>query len=262
MGKDISIASIENQDYFSLTDMVRDQEGDRLIKNWLGNKKTIEFLAEWESLHNKDFNWVLLDPIKKVAGKPNFNISTKSWIEQTKSIGLQARSGRYGGTYAHADIAFHFAMWVSPQFSLAVIKDYQRLKKQEVEKGPWNAKRLLAKVNFRLQTDAIKDFIIPFSSTPEVWIYASESDLINLTVFGKTAAQWEKENPELAKTGNMRDHADLCQLSVLANMESFNSMLVARELPREEREKQLYRESHRQLQSMYKAELNKKSYLN
>jgi hypothetical protein len=241
--------------------MIKGEDGDRLIRDWLSNKKTIEFLGEWEKLHNENFNCTFLDPIKKEAGKANFNFSVKQWTSQTNAIGLIARTGRYGGTWAHIDIAFHFAMWYSPKFHLAIIKDYQRLKKEEVEKGPLNAKRLLAKVNYRLQTDAIKDFIIPFSEKPEFVEYATEADLINMAVFGMTAAQWEKKNPELVKQGNQRDFADVCQISVLANMEAYNSMLISSDLTQEVRQMMIFKEAKRQLQSLYKAEIEKRSYL-
>jgi hypothetical protein len=261
LGKEVNLSPINDQDYFSLNDMIKGDDGERLIRNWLRNKKTIEFLGEWEILNNPNFNCTEFDTIKNESGNQDFSLSIKLWIDKTNAIGIKSRSGRYGGTWAHIDIAFHFAMWYSPKFHLAIIKDYQRLKREEVEKGPWNAKRLLAKVNYRLHTDAIKDFIIPYSEKPDFVEYATEADLINMAVFGMTAAEWEKKNPELAKQGNQRDFADVCQLSVLANMEAYNSMLISSDLTPEVRQMMIFKESKRQLQSLYKAEIEKRSYL-
>jgi hypothetical protein len=263
LGKEISISPIDEKEYFCLNDMIKGDESDRLIKKWLRNRSTLDFLSEWEKIHNHGFNWVEFDPIRNESGNKDFTISVKLWIEKTAGKGIKARIGRYGGTWAHIDIAFHFAMWLSPAFHLAIIKDYQRLKNDEAEKAPWNAKRLLAKANHFLHTDAIRDFIIPMSGKPEHLEYASEVDLINMAVFGLTARQWEKANPELAAKGeNMRDHADIHQLSVLANMESLNSMLISKEWTLEARKMEIFREAERQLQSMYKRLINKPEYLN
>lgn len=237
-GREVLITQVNDKDYICLTDMAESDD----IKNWLRNKNTIEFLAVWEKLHNPNFNWVEFDPISREAGLNRFKLSAKQWIERTNAIGLVAKPGRYGGTYAHKDIAFEFGSWISPEFKLTLIKEFDRLKSEELSRQnlEWNYQRFLTKVNFRLHTDTIKDHIIPRikrqqSNVKEWIIYAEEADLLNMAVFGMTAKQWREQNPEEAKTGNARDYADIAQLNVLANLEGMNAILIERGMHKEER---------------------------
>lgn len=239
-GREITIKQIKDEEYICLTDMAESDD----IKNWLRNKNTVEFLAVWERLHNPDFNWVEYDLISREAGLNRFKLSAKQWIEKTNAIGVQARAGRYGGTFAHKDIAFEFGAWISPTFKLLLIKEFDRLKREELghQKLQWDYQRFLTKVNYRLHTDTIRDHILPALQTPKnrEWIiYADEADLLNMAVFGQTAKQWREANPELAKRGNVRDFADIIQLNVLANIESLNSVLIERKVSKEERFKLL-----------------------
>jgi len=225
---DIFIISKNNEDYISLTDMARSQLEDVIIIKWLSLKNTIEYIGEWESLYNPDFNYTEYGTIKNAAGSNNFVLSVKSWIERTGAIGITAKAGRYGGTYAHKDIAFQFGMWISPKFQLLLVKEYQRLKADENEqlKLNWNLQRTLSKVNYRIHTDAIKETLIPaeISRQQASVVYSSEADLLNVALFGMTAQEWRIENQD-AK-GNVRDAATLEQLVVLSNIESINSVLI------------------------------------
>ena len=231
----------KDNDYISLTDMVKGSEGEDHIRNWMRNKNTIEFLGIWEQLHNPNFKGAEFDTFWHEAGLNRFNMTPKKWIEGTNAIGIVSKSGRGGGTYAHKDIAFNFGMWISPKFQLYIVQEYQRLK--EHEDNPlleqWNIKRLLSKTNYTLHTDAIKNIIIPkYSLTrfKESLIYATEADMLNLILFGCTAKDWEEANPELAKKKmNVRDTATINQLVVLSNMESLNSMLIKQGLNRDQR---------------------------
>jgi hypothetical protein len=238
---EISIISNEQYDYISLTDMARSQLQEVVIIKWLSLKSTIEYLGEWEALYNPDFNYTEFGTIKNAAGSNNFVLSVKNWIEATNAIGISAKAGRYGGTYAHKDIAFQFGMWISPKFQLLLVKEYQRLKEEENnrQKLDWNLQRTLAKVNYTIHTDAIKEKLIPEKLTAKQTslVYASEADLLNMALFGKTAADWRAENPD-AK-GNMRDDATLEQLVVLSNLESINAVLIRQGLSQTERLKQL-----------------------
>ena len=200
-----------------------------VIQNWMRNRNTIEFLAVWETLHNPDFNRVQFEAVKNEAGLNRFVMTPTKWIEQMNAIGIVSKSGRYGGgTYAHSDIALSFAAWISPEFQLYIMKDYRRLKSDENSRLSlnWNLNREIAKLNYRIQTDAIKDHLIPPELTPEQisYKYANEADMLNVVLFGKTAKQWRDENP--GKKGNIRDAAELNQLLVLANMESYNAILI------------------------------------
>jgi len=240
-GTEISIISQEQYDYISLTDMARSQLQEVVIIKWLSLKSTIEYLGEWEALYNADFNYTEFGTIRNAAGSNNFVLSVKNWIDATDAIGISAKAGRYGGTYAHKDIAFHFGMWISPKFQLLLVKEYQRLKEDENNRQQldWNLQRTLAKVNYSIHTDAIKERLIPEKLT---WkqtslVYASEADLLNMALFGKTAADWRAENTD-AK-GNMRDDATLEQLVVLSNLESINAVLIRQGLEQSERLKQL-----------------------
>ena len=228
-GTDITITIKNDEDYISLTDMVKNFDGgNALIEQWLKNKDTVLFLGIWEQLNNPDFNSLEFEGIKNEAGRNSFYLSAKKWGAATSAIGLTAKAGRYGGTFAHKDIAFEFGSWLSPEFKLYLIKEFQRLKEEEHNRltHPWNVHRTLAKVNYRLHTDAIQTVIVPpaVSKQQLSFIYASEADLLNVAVFGQTAKEWRERNPD--KEGNMRDHATIEQLLVLANLESMNAELI------------------------------------
>ena len=231
----------DNNDYISLTDMVKANEGEDYIRNWMRNKNTLEYLGVWESLNNPDFKGVAFDTFMKEAGLNRFNMTPRKWIEATNAIGIISKAGRNGGTYAHKDIAFNFGMWISPTFQLYIVKEYQRLK--ELESSPlsleWNAKRILSKTNYTLHTDAIKNVIIPkmdIKTIKQGIIYATEADMLNIILFGCKAKEWCLANPKLASKGmNIRETASINQLVVLSNMESANSEMIKRGLPREQR---------------------------
>ncbi len=241
--KDIEITVIESngQDYISLTDMVKNLDGDQLIKNWLRNKNTIEFLGVWERLNNENFNMVDFDLIKIDAGTNRFLMSVNQWVERTSAIGIVAKAGRYGGTYAHKDIAFEFGTWISPEFKLILIKEFQRLKDNEngAKNLQWDYRRFLSKVNYKVHTDSIQSNIIPIKHLPKdkEWVvYADEADMLNVVLFGQTAKQWKENNPQLVLQGrNMRDYGDLHQLTVLSNLESYNAILINENIPQPER---------------------------
>ncbi|MCC6400892.1 MAG: KilA-N domain-containing protein [Flavobacteriales bacterium] len=227
-GTEITVAVKGDQDYISLTDMLRAKEGDVFIGDWLRNRNTVEFLGIWESVHNPDFNYGGFATIRSQAGLNRFRISVKDWVEQTNAIGLRATAGRYGGTYAHPDIAFEFGMWISPEFKVYLVKEFRRLKEAETSTHAleWNMQRTLAKVNYRIHTDAIKEHLVPPALTKAQVnsVYASEADLLNMALFGTTAAAWRSANP--GAEGNIRDHATLEQLVVLSNLEGINAMLI------------------------------------
>lgn len=233
---EISIVSVNEKDYISLTDMVKNIEnGLSLIEKWLRNKNTIEFLGIWEEMYNQDFNSLEFGGIRNEAGTNRFLLSVKQWIEKTKAVGIIAKTGRYGGTYAHKDIAFEFASWVSPQFKLYLIREFQRLKDEEQKQLGWNAKRELSKINYRIHTDAIKRKLIPAEITKiqSSMIYADEADVLNVALFGKTASEWRTENPDLK--GNIRDHATINQLICLSNLENLNAVFIDKGIPQEQR---------------------------
>lgn len=226
-GSEISIIAIDNRDYISLTDMVRNVEnGVALIEKWLRNKNTIEFLGIWEEMYNANFNSTEFEGIKNEAGFNRFILSVKQWVNKTNSIGIVAKAGRYGGTYAHKDIAFEFASWVSPYFKLYLIKEFERLKEEEQKQLGWDIKRNLAKINYKIHTDAIKNKLVPEKLSKERinYIYASEADILNVALFGMTAKEWLENNPELK--GNMRDYADISQLVCLSNLENLNAVFI------------------------------------
>lgn len=230
-GIDIGIytADFENE-FISLTDIARykSDEPKDVIKNWMRSKDTIEFLGLWEQLHNINFKGVEFDAFRNQAGANAFTMSPKKWIESTNAIGIVSKSGRYGGTFAHSDIAFEFASWISPEFKLYIIRDYKRLKNDESSRLSltWNLNREIAKLNYRVHTDSIKDNLIPPTLTPFQIsnTYASEADLLNTVLFGCTAKEWREKNPD--STGNIRDNASIYQLLVLSNMESYNAILI------------------------------------
>jgi hypothetical protein len=242
-GAEITVLSKNQQDYISLTDMVRNfEDGVVLIEKWLRNKNTIEFIGIWEQLYNPDFNSPEFEGIKNEAGLNRFTLSVKKWIEKTRAIGLMAKTGRYGsGTFAHKDIAFEFGSWLSPEFKLYLIKEFQRLKEDEyrAKELEWSFQRTLAKVNYKIHTDAIRDRLIPQRITKARVnaIYANEADLLNVALFGITAGEWRQDNPD--KAGNMRDYATLEQLVVLSNLESINAVLIHQGSEQPERLRQL-----------------------
>ncbi|MDK2841752.1 MAG: hypothetical protein PWQ17_1257 [Anaerophaga sp.] len=241
----ISIVKQDEQDYISLTDMVKGEEGSDHIRNWMRNRNTVEFIGLWETLNNPNFKPVEFDTFRKQAGLNSFNLTPKKWIEATNAIGLISKSGRYGGTYAHKDLAFEFGSWISPMFKLLLIKEYQRLK--EIESNQynleWNVKRILSKTNYQIHTDAIKDCILPeknYDKDKEWLIYAEEADLLNVALFKSTAKDWREVNPDKAKKGlNIRDFASINELVVLANLENLNSILIRNKVDKEQRYRQL-----------------------
>ncbi len=239
-GIEISVISTGDQDdYISLTDIARYKSDDPndVIKNWMRGKDTIEFLGLWEQLNNPDFKPVEFDGFRKQAGANAFTLSAQKWISSTGAIGLISKSGRYGGTFAHKDIAFEFASWVSAEFKLYIIKDYQRLKTDENSRISidWNINRTISKINYKIHTDAIKENLIPknVSNAQQGITYASEADVLNVALFGKTAKEWRNENNK--SSGNIRDEATLQQLIVLSNIESMNAELIKQNIPQKER---------------------------
>ena len=232
--------------------MAKSQLQEVVIIKWLSLKNTIEYLGEWEMLYNPDFNSTEFGRIKNEAGSNNFVLSVKNWIEATNAVGITAKAGRYGGTYAHKDIAFQFGMWISPRFQLLLIKEYQRLKEEEQQRHSleWNVSRTLAKVNYRIHTDAIREHLIPpkLSKQQMSYVYASEADLLNMALFGQTAADWRKENQD--KEGNIRDHAMLEQLVVMANLESMNALFIQQGVDATERLKVLNQQAIQQMKSL------------
>ncbi|MBM6732875.1 DNA-binding protein [Megasphaera sp. ASD88] len=238
-GIDIRVSSSVEADYISLTDIAkyRSDDPNAVIQNWLRNRNTIEFLGLWEKMNNPTFKPLEFEGFKKEAGLNGFTLSPKKWIEATNAIGIISKSGRYGGTYAHSDIAFEFASWISPEFKLYIIKDYQRLKTNESHQQAlaWSVKREIAKTNYRIHTDAIKDNLLPphLSKQEITFTYASEADLINKALFGITAKEWRQKNPD-AK-GNIRDAATIEQLIVLANLETMNAEFIREGLPQSDR---------------------------
>lgn len=241
-GASIGILSQPGGDYISLTDMVRNFDGaGALIEQWLKNKDTVLFLGVWERINNPGFNSLEFEGIRNEAGRNSFFLSAKKWINLTGAKGLIASAGRYGGTYAHKDIAFEFGSWLSPEFKLYLIKEFQRLKDDENERLQlgWNLQRTLAKINYRIHTDAIKETLLPpaITKAQATRVYANEADLLNVALFGQTAKQWRDAHPDA--DGNVRDHAPLEQLVVLTNLESLNSVLIRQGLPQPERLLQL-----------------------
>jgi hypothetical protein len=233
----ITVIEINKQDYISLTDMIKAKDGEFFIADWLRNRNTLEYLGIWEAVNNPGFNYGEFAIIKSKAGLNNFKISVKEWADRTKAIGLKANAGRYGGTYGHKDIAFEFGMWISPEFKIYLIKEFQRLKEEEgsLKKIEWNLQRTLSKINYRIHTDAIKEELVPPTVTKEQKniIYAREADVLNMAMFGQIAASWRTNTKD--KDGNIRDHATLEQLVVLTNLESINAVLIRQSLPQPER---------------------------
>ncbi len=232
---EITVVSYLDDDYISLTDMARSQLQEHIIFRWLSLKNTIEYLGEWEMLYNPHFNCTEFGTIKNMAGSNNFVLSAKTWIEKTNAIGIISKAGRYGGTYAHRDIAYHFGMWISPKFQLLLVKEYQRLKREEQKMLGWTAKRELSRINYHIHTDAIKTHLIPneITSVQASVIYAEEADVLNVAMFGMTAKQWRDTNPNLK--GNIRDYATINELICLSNMENINAVLINEGVSQKER---------------------------
>ncbi len=236
---EITVISIENKDYISLTDMANAKESESraadIIKNWLRTRYAIEFLSVWEQINNPTFKVVESDHFKMQAGLPNFVLSASEWIEKTNAIGIKVKKGKYGGTYAHKDIAFEFGSAISVPFKLYLIKEFQRLKEEEQKKMGWTAKREFAKLNYHIHTDSIQKNLIPEELTPSqtAIIYATEADVLNMALFGITAKQWRESNPDLK--GNMRDYATINELICLANMENLNAVFIQEKMPQKER---------------------------
>ena len=232
---EITVVQINNEDYLCLTDMIKAKDGDFFITDWLRNRNTLEYIGIWEKVYNPNFNHGEFATIKSQSGLNSFKISVKEFVARTNAISLQAKAGRYGGTYAHKDIAFEFAMWISPEFKIYIVKEFQRLKEEEQKLLGWSAKRELAKINYRIHTDAIKQNLIPQELTPQQksFVYADEADMLNVAMFGKTAREWREENPDLK--GNIRDYAIINQLICLSNMENLNAVFINEGLAQPER---------------------------
>jgi len=251
-GAPITVLSQSEGDYISLTDMLKAKDGEFFISDWLRNRNTVEFLGIWESVFNPDFNYGEFAIIRSQAGLNSYKISVKEWVEKTNAIGLKATAGRYGGTYAHPDIAFEFGMWISPEFKIYLVKEFRRLKDDENRRLSlaWNLNRTLSKLNYRIHTDAIKEHLIPPEITPAqaAIAYATEADVLNMALFGKTAKQWRTANPKLE--GNMREYATVEQLLVLANIEGMNAEFIRMGLPQGERLQRLNQIAIRQMQTL------------
>lgn len=234
---DVTILKINEDDYISLTDIAKFKSDDptAVIANWMRNRNTIEYLGIWETLYNPDFNPIEFDRFRNEAGLNAFTLSPQKWIEATNAKGMISKSGRYGGTFAHKDIAFKFAAWVSIEFELYFIKEFQRLKEEEQKQLGWTAKRELSKINYHIHTDAIKQNLIPVELTPQQisYVYANEADVLNVALFGVTAKQWRDANPDLK--GNIRDYATINKLICLSNMENLNAVFINENMPQSER---------------------------
>ncbi|MDD4491639.1 MAG: KilA-N domain-containing protein [Bacteroidales bacterium] len=259
-GKEITVILDNNQEYISLTDMLKAKDGDFFIADWLRNRNTIEYLGIWESVYNPDFNYGEFAIIKSQAGLNSYKLSVKEWVQKTDAIGLKANTGRYGGTYAHPDIAFEFGMWISPQFKIYLVKEFQRLKSDENNrlKLDWSLQRTLSKVNYQIHTNAIKENLIPQKITKQqiAYVYANEADLLNVALFGITAKEWRDNN--LDKSGNIRDYTTLEQLVVLSNMESINALLIQQGISQTERLLQLNKVAITQMRSLLESKAMKK----
>ena len=262
-GIDVVFYQENKQDFISLTDIARHRDNERsdyILQNWMRNRSTIEFIGLWEKFNNPIFNSIEFDGIKNLAGSNSFSLTPKRWIETTNAIGIISKTGRFGGTFAHKDIAFEFATWISAEFKFYLIKEFQRLKDEENSnlKLEWNLQRTLAKINYKIQTDAIKENLIPAKLTNQQisFIYATEADLLNVALFGMTAKQWRDINPD--KDGNIRDDATLEQLVILSNLESINALLVQQNLTQGDRLIQLNKVAITQMKSLVESKILKK----
>ena len=231
----ITVVQANNAEYICITDMIKAKDGDFFVSDWLRNRNTLEYLGIWEHVNNPLFNYGEFAIIKSKSGLNNFKISVKEFVERTSAIGLYSKAGRYGGTYAHKDIAFEFAMWISPEFKIYLVREFQRLKEEEQKQLGWSAKRELSKINYHIHTDAIKQNLIPIELTPQQisQVYANEADVLNMALFGVTAKQWREANPELK--GNMRDYATINQLICLSNLENLNAVFINENMPQSKR---------------------------
>lgn len=258
-GVDIALTTINEEDYICITDMIKAKDSarpDMVIQNWMRNKDTVEFLGLWEMLNNPNFKPFEFEGFRNQAGLNRFSLTPKMWVEKTGAIGIKSRAGRYGGTFAHKDIAMEFAAWISPVFKLYLIKEFQRFKEEElksIKSAEWLYHRFSAKANYTIQTDAVQKYIIPNSTLPKEkhrFIYASEAELINYGTLGYTAKEWNESNPELAKKGNLREYLSVEELIVLDNMQSFNSYLISQGIDKEERLARVQEEAKRQFASL------------
>lgn len=259
-GIEITLLNLEKEDYISLTDMARFKDLERtnyVIQNWMRTRYTIEFVGLWEKFHNPNFNSIEFDAFRNQAGLNSFILTPQRWIETTNAIGIISKSGRYGGTYAHKDIAFEFGSWLSADFKLYLIKEYQRLKEEEQKQLGWSAKRELAKINYHIHTDAIKQNLIPeeLTATQTSIIYANEADVLNMALYGTTAKQWRDANPTLR--GNIRDYSTINELICLSNMENINALLINESMPQRERLIRLNKIAIQQMQVLTNVENRK-----
>ncbi len=252
---EVSIKQHHKVDFISLTDIARYKDKERsdyILQNWMRNRETIEFLGLWEKINNDGFNSIEFDGIKMQAGVNSFTLTPKKWVEKTSAIGIISKAGRYGGTYAHRDIAFEFASWISAEFKLFLIKEFQRLKEDEIQNKSleWDLSRSLSKINYKIHTDAIKEHLVPYAidKPKENFVYANEADLLNVALFGVTAKEWREANKD--KDGNVRDYANVEQLIVLSNLESINAELIKQELPQNERLVRLNQTAITQIKSL------------
>lgn len=235
LDKDITVIKVKDEDYISLTDMLQAKDGSFFISDWLRNRNTVEYLGIWEKIHNPNFNYGEYATITSSAGLNSYKLSVKEWVNKTNAIGLVAKAGRYGGTYAHKDIAFEFGMWISAEFKIYLIKDFQRLKDAEFKQMGWDIKRNLTKINYKIHANAIKENLIPklLTSAQVAFVYSTEADILNVALFGETVKEWKTLNPDLK--GNMRDYADVYQLVCLANLESLNAHFINENISQEVR---------------------------
>ena len=259
LNQKITYIKIDDEDYISITDMLKSKDGDFFVSDWLRNRNTIEFLGIWEEIHNPNFNYGKFAIIKSQAGLNSYKISVKEWTEKTNAIGIISKAGRYGGTYAHKDIAFEFGMWISPKFKLLLIKEFERLKAEEQKQIGWNAKRELSKINYRIHTDAIKKNLVPKELTKSQinFVYAEEADVLNMALFGMTAKEWRTKNPNLVE--NIRDYATMNELICLSNLENLNSVFINEGLKQSERLEKLNKIAISQMQILNDTDIK---YLN
>ena len=254
-GVDVSVKKFDDTDYISLTDMLSAKDGGFFITDWLRNGNTLDYIGIWERIHNADFNYGEFATIRSKAGSNKFKIGIQEFADRTNAISLKATTGRYGGTYAHKDIAFEFGMWISPEFKIYLVKEFQRLKESEQHHLQWTARRELTKLNYHLQTEAIKEnLIVPsLTSQQKGFVYADEADVLNVALFGHTASQWRNANPEKPKNENVRDYANIHQLLVLANMESYNATMIKNGIPQSQRIQELNNMARYQLPLLLQA---------
>ena len=259
LNQKIYYIQIDYEDYISITDMLKSKDGNFFVSDWLRNRNTIEFLGIWEEIHNPNFNYGEFAIIKSQAGLNSYKISVKEWTEKTNAIGIISKAGRYGGTYAHKDIAFEFGMWISPKFKLLLIKEFERLKAEEQKQIGWNAKRELSKINYRIHTDAIKNNLVPKELTKNQinFVYAEEADVLNMALFGMTAKEWREKNPNL--NGNIRDYATMNELICLSNLENLNSVFINEGLKQSKRLEKLNKIAISQMQILNDTDIK---YLN